>query len=262
MSSLKLSRASNGEKDRLIHKLGEELDDNKATITNYEDSMGILGTEIKENKETIKWHEETIKDLVDEPQKTIKDLTEQLSKAREKNSELYKTINDKERATMQSEAGYKPPFLGTCPTCGRDTICSTLQAVGKECDECKTAHEPDWVKKETKRMNNKYPDPEADNIEFCQNCGRPEPAPRGATVLCKICVDTEEDLIAKPNHYNWHPVAECKDIVSHFKYNKGTAIAYVWRSEHKGTEEDDLKKAIQHLQFELELIERLGKDIE
>ena len=60
------------------------------------------------------------------------------------------------------------------------------------------------------------------------------------------------DLINKPKHYTWHPIVECKDIVSEFNYNLGTAIAYIWRCEHKGTKKADLEKAIKHLTFELE----------
>ncbi len=67
--------------------------------------------------------------------------------------------------------------------------------------------------------------------------------------------DTDEDKINRPNHYNWHPRIECKDVVGYFGYNKGTALAYIWRSAHKGTERDDLQKAIKHLQFELELLD-------
>ncbi len=64
------------------------------------------------------------------------------------------------------------------------------------------------------------------------------------------------DLINHPNHYNWHPQCEAKDITGAFNYNHGTAIAYIWRCEHKGTKKDDLEKAIKHLKFELERVEK------
>lgn len=63
------------------------------------------------------------------------------------------------------------------------------------------------------------------------------------------------DVVNSPSHYTWIDGVECKDVVSHFNYNKGTAIAYIWRSGHKGTEVQDLKKAIKHLQFEVEMLE-------
>lgn len=54
-----------------------------------------------------------------------------------------------------------------------------------------------------------------------------------------------------PNHYQWHPVAECKDIAQEFSYNFGTAIAYIWRADRKhGSPLEDIDKAIRHLKFE------------
>lgn len=61
-----------------------------------------------------------------------------------------------------------------------------------------------------------------------------------------------KDMIQKPSHYTWHPKIECKDVTTHFPYNLGTAIAYIWRCDHKGTPIDDLKKAIRHLEIEIE----------
>lgn len=68
---------------------------------------------------------------------------------------------------------------------------------------------------------------------------------------------TEDDKINKPDHYRWHPVAECKEIVQEFNYNIGTAIAYLWRASHKHDEPiEDLQKAIKHIQFEIERLQR------
>lgn len=60
------------------------------------------------------------------------------------------------------------------------------------------------------------------------------------------------DNINHPDHYTWHKVAECKEIVQEFNYNLGTAIAYIWRCEKKGSKIEDLRKAIKHLQFEID----------
>ena len=62
----------------------------------------------------------------------------------------------------------------------------------------------------------------------------------------------KEDTINHPNHYTWLPEIECKSVVGHFPYNLGVAIAYIWRCRHKGTFEQDLRKSIKHLEFELE----------
>lgn len=58
--------------------------------------------------------------------------------------------------------------------------------------------------------------------------------------------------VEHPNHYTWIPGIECCDVVQHFNYNLGTAIAYIWRCEYKDDKVKDLRKAIQHLQFELD----------
>jgi len=65
-----------------------------------------------------------------------------------------------------------------------------------------------------------------------------------------------EEPIDKPNHYTWHPSGvEAKDIAQEFTYNIGTAIAYLWRHEYKNGIED-LKKAVKHIEFEIQRLER------
>ena len=61
-----------------------------------------------------------------------------------------------------------------------------------------------------------------------------------------------------PNYYVLPNGIECKDVEGEFPTNKGKAIGYIWRSGKKpGVDEiSDLKKAIDHLTFE---IERLSK---
>ena len=61
-----------------------------------------------------------------------------------------------------------------------------------------------------------------------------------------------DDLVNHPDHYTWHPHAECKDIAGEFNYNTGTAMAYIWRAglKNSDTELEDLQKAIKHLEFE------------
>lgn len=67
----------------------------------------------------------------------------------------------------------------------------------------------------------------------------------------------EHNTINHPNHYTWHPSGvECKDIIEEFSYHVGTAMGYLWRHEYKNGIED-LKKAVQHIQFEIERLERI-----
>lgn len=72
-------------------------------------------------------------------------------------------------------------------------------------------------------------------------------------------VTKDDDLINHPYHYTWHPSGvECKDIIQEFSYNIGSAMGYLWRHEYKNGVQD-LKKAIQHIQFEIERLEKESK---
>lgn len=67
------------------------------------------------------------------------------------------------------------------------------------------------------------------------------------------------ERVKHPDHYNWHPSGvECIDIIRVFSYNRATAMAYIWRAGKKKDcdEVEDLKKAIFHLQDEVDSIER------
>jgi hypothetical protein len=57
--------------------------------------------------------------------------------------------------------------------------------------------------------------------------------------------------VEHPHHYDWHPVAECREITEYFSYNLGSAIAYLWRHDRKNGRQD-LEKAIKHIEFEME----------
>ena len=60
-----------------------------------------------------------------------------------------------------------------------------------------------------------------------------------------------------PSYYNQHPIGlNSIRIVEEFTYNVGTAMSYLWRAHLKGEQISDLKKAINHIQFEIERLER------
>ena len=61
------------------------------------------------------------------------------------------------------------------------------------------------------------------------------------------------EKVEHPDHYNWHPVAECIDVIEHFGFNTGNAIKYIWRAGRKPGEDsvEDLKKAAFYLQREI-----------
>lgn len=62
----------------------------------------------------------------------------------------------------------------------------------------------------------------------------------------------------EPNYYTWHPCGlPARKVSEEFSFHIGTALNYLWRHEFKHKEDPtaDLKKAIDHINFE---IERLG----
>lgn len=69
------------------------------------------------------------------------------------------------------------------------------------------------------------------------------------------------DRVKHPEHYtnsnavckNCGVKIECIDVTTHMNFNLGNAIKYIWRLDLK-TEDpcEDIRKAIQYLEFELE----------
>jgi hypothetical protein len=60
------------------------------------------------------------------------------------------------------------------------------------------------------------------------------------------------DNVKHPSHYaDTVPGIECIQVTQHFNFNRGNAIKYIWRAGHKNDEIEDLKKAIQYLEFEI-----------
>jgi hypothetical protein len=59
------------------------------------------------------------------------------------------------------------------------------------------------------------------------------------------------DPVKHPNHYTWIEGVECNEIAGHFTFNAGSALKYIWRHQHKGSPVQDLRKAIQFLEFEV-----------
>jgi hypothetical protein len=69
------------------------------------------------------------------------------------------------------------------------------------------------------------------------------------------------ESVNHPNHYtNQVPNIECIQVTQYFNFNRGNAIKYIWRAGVKDKEKEieDLKKAIQYLEFEIERIKKDG----
>ena len=60
------------------------------------------------------------------------------------------------------------------------------------------------------------------------------------------------DNVNHPEHYTSHPSGiECIQITEHMGFNLGNAVKYIWRSDLKGNDIQDLQKAIWYLKREL-----------
>ena len=61
------------------------------------------------------------------------------------------------------------------------------------------------------------------------------------------------DVVTRPSHYVGPvPGIECIEVTQHFNFNRGNVIKYVWRAGAKGDEIEDLRKARQYLDFEID----------
>lgn len=80
-----------------------------------------------------------------------------------------------------------------------------------------------------------------------------EAAPKGRPVRAKFMID---DPVKHPSHYGANPEGiECIQVVQHMNFNRGNAVKYLWRAGAKGNEIEDLRKAIQYIEFEIARLE-------
>ncbi len=89
--------------------------------------------------------------------------------------------------------------------------------------------------------------------DFTRNCTC------GGACLCKRIENISIDNPDVPDYYKGKNGYMAKDVVANFdlSYNCGTATTYILRSKNKHDDGgiEDLKKAIAHLKFELEILE-------
>lgn len=70
----------------------------------------------------------------------------------------------------------------------------------------------------------------------------------------------EFDPVNKPKHYNSHPSGiECRTIARHHSFNIGNVFKYCWRAGLKGvgTQIQDLEKAANYLNDEIEMLKKI-----
>lgn len=69
------------------------------------------------------------------------------------------------------------------------------------------------------------------------------------------------DVVSSPSHYTKSPAGmECIDITKHMNFCLGSAVKYIWRCGGKGDGIEDLRKAIQFIEFEIDRIESPGSE--
>jgi hypothetical protein len=71
---------------------------------------------------------------------------------------------------------------------------------------------------------------------------------------------TDERVVHPPHYSRRVPGIECIEVVQHFNFNLGNVIKYVWRAGDKGDYLEDLRKARQYLDFEIDRVEKLQND--
>ena len=75
-----------------------------------------------------------------------------------------------------------------------------------------------------------------------------------------VCRDTENDIVKHPSHYCYGKY-EPKDVIRDWglNFNLGSAVKYIARAGRKDDIIQDLKKAKQFLEFEIEALEKERK---
>lgn len=102
-------------------------------------------------------------------------------------------------------------------------------------------------------------------IKKCEACGEVfySMTPKVGEVCpkCRVgatsIITSEKDIISHPKHYTYSKF-EPKDVIREWglNFNLGSAIKYISRAGRKGDKIEDLQKAVQFLEFEIEALEK------
>ena len=75
----------------------------------------------------------------------------------------------------------------------------------------------------------------------------------------KVWIKKMTDMVNHPKHYTNHPSGvEVIEITEHMNFCLGNAIKYIMRSEYKGKQIEDLKKASWYINREISRLEKLN----
>lgn len=85
--------------------------------------------------------------------------------------------------------------------------------------------------------------------------------------ICFLEGDKMNNNVSHPAHYTNSPAKcsgcnkpiECIDIAKHMNFSLGNVLKYLWRKDEKGKPLEDLLKAREYLNYEIEKLEKENK---
>lgn len=93
---------------------------------------------------------------------------------------------------------------------------------------------------------------------------KPDVSERADAILAKLdALHDGFDKIKKPEHYNVHPSGiEIIQITKYETFFRGNILKYVIRAPYKGSELEDLEKAREYLDREIEFVKEKQREAE
>lgn len=95
----------------------------------------------------------------------------------------------------------------------------------------------------------------------CRKCPAADKGCDSSPDVCGVLQSAENDAVAHPKHYNNHPSKiECITITRRLNFNLGNTFKYLFRNEHKGKRDEDLKKALWYIEDEIKQVQAKAED--
>jgi hypothetical protein len=184
----------------------------------------------------------------------------------------FGTVNNWVLANQFQDAGMQPPRSDTEYVTCRDWFTPVNEG---NCAECVGVHTNGTVNNHRAGTSSTVRKPKKDidmttACRTCMHCGvDPESVPCDTcTRNCSLPLAERKadrwqqsgrlygseqqatpDPVNHPPHYTSHPSGvECITVTEHMDFLTGNAVKYIWRADSKGSEIEDLEKAIWYLQ--------------
>ena len=80
--------------------------------------------------------------------------------------------------------------------------------------------------------------------------------------MCEMIEETSFDAVSHPSHYIAGRKYEPRKVIADWglNFNLGNAVKYISRAGRKGDKIEDLRKAIQYIEFEIEELEGVNHE--